>query len=181
MSIAVSIPIVWQTAPNPLLKQPQIIWHRHHPPAPPLQLQLHKNPESDSPSFIRFPPEDNDSSKRPSLGDLPKQDYLGISPSKKEKWILCALPLLFPIQWTLTSSSLAGEHSILFYSLFRGYLQDAHLKYSCHSIHSPASLWRPWLMTRKDAQTECRRTKLACVSFFHHCNSNISIEFPSVG
>ncbi|XP_059397920.1 protein ripply1-like [Carassius carassius] len=27
---------------------------------------------------------------------------------------------------------------------------------------SPASLWRPWLVTRKDAQTECGRTKLAC-------------------
>uniref|UniRef100_A0A671RPH3 Protein ripply1-like n=2 Tax=Sinocyclocheilus anshuiensis TaxID=1608454 RepID=A0A671RPH3_9TELE len=27
---------------------------------------------------------------------------------------------------------------------------------------SPASLWRPWLVTRKDAQIECRRTKLAC-------------------
>ncbi|KAI7795847.1 protein ripply1 [Triplophysa rosa] len=27
---------------------------------------------------------------------------------------------------------------------------------------SPASLWRPWLVTRKDAQTECRRMKLAC-------------------
>ncbi|XP_051956769.1 protein ripply1 [Xyrauchen texanus] len=30
------------------------------------------------------------------------------------------------------------------------------------SNSSPASLWRPWLVTRKDAHTECWRTKLAC-------------------
>ncbi|XP_051959623.1 protein ripply1-like [Xyrauchen texanus] len=30
------------------------------------------------------------------------------------------------------------------------------------SNSSPASLWRPWLVNRKDAQMECRRTKLAC-------------------
>uniref|UniRef100_A0A8C2CBW8 Ripply transcriptional repressor 1 n=1 Tax=Cyprinus carpio TaxID=7962 RepID=A0A8C2CBW8_CYPCA len=30
------------------------------------------------------------------------------------------------------------------------------------SISPAASLWRPWLVTRKDAQTECQRIKLAC-------------------
>ncbi|NP_001034197.1 protein ripply1 [Danio rerio] len=37
-----------------------------------------------------------------------------------------------------------------------------HMDSKMQLTSSPASLWRPWLVTRKDAQTECRRTKLAC-------------------
>ncbi|XP_018956577.2 protein ripply1 [Cyprinus carpio] len=130
MSVAVSIPVIWQTAPNPLLKQPRIIWHRHHRPAPPLQLQLHKNPESDFPSFIRSPPEDNDSSQ----ASISKTGLFGnIAQQKREMNSVCvAAPLSSAMNTDIQQSS------------------------------SPASLWRPWLMTRKDAQTECRRTKLAC-------------------
>ncbi len=173
MSLAVSIPIIWQTAPNPLLKQPQIIWRRHHRPAPPLQLQLHKNAESYSSSFIRFPPEDNGSSKAFIARRSSKTGLFGnIAQQKREMNSVCvAAPLSITMHTGIQQSSRWAFYSILFYSilfysLFRGYLLDAHLKYSCHSIHSPAFLWRPWLMTRKDAQSKCRRTKLACVSFF---------------
>ncbi|XP_051733647.1 protein ripply1 [Ctenopharyngodon idella] len=138
MSIAVSIPIIWQTAPNPLSKQPPIIWHRHHRPAPPLQHQLHINPESESPSFIHFPQEDNDSSTA-SITRRSSKTGLFRTISKKERKrerkmnsVCFAAPLSDTMNTKIQQSS------------------------------SPASLWRPWLVTRKDVQTECRKTKLAC-------------------
>ncbi|KAG1970078.1 protein ripply1 [Pimephales promelas] len=129
MSIAVSIPIIWQTAPNPLSKQPAIIWHhhRHHRPAPPLHHQLHINPECESPLFIHC-----DSSTPHIARRSSKNRTIWDYHQRKMNSVCFAAPLSNTMNTKIQQSS------------------------------SPASLWRPWLVTRKDAQIECRKTKLAC-------------------